>query len=316
MIGPESSSEVRAVRAAAGSQGVVVISQGSTAHTLAISGDNVFRVVPDDRREGEALVALLKHDGIRTVVPAWRNDPGNDGLAISVRSRFRASGGNVTPGARYSTTETAFTDTVAKLRAQVAVARAGGKKAAIYLAAFDEVVDLFHAAAKDPVLSSVPWYGSDGVVLSRRLVRDRPAASFASQRGYPNPTPGLDAAAAKRSAPLRRRARAKLGSEPDALALAAYDAFQIAVQAGEHTGGTGNITRFKRAFVRAADGYRGVSGTVLLNAAGDRAYGSYDFWSVCAGGAQKSFKWSRTFSYLSSRVGLGRIVRRAACPAG
>jgi branched-chain amino acid transport system substrate-binding protein len=316
VIGPESSAEVRAVRAAAASLGVVVVSQGSTAHSLAINGDNVFRLVPDDRREGEAMVALLRHQGVKAIVPAWRNDPGNAGLVTSVRSRFRARGGRVTAGVRYGTDETAFTNTVAKLRAQVSAARASGRRTGVYLAAFDEVVDLFHEAAKDSVLSSVPWYGSDGVALSRRLVTDRPAASFASHRRYPNPTLGLDAAATKRSASLRRRARARLGSTPDALALAAYDALQIAVQAGERAGGTGNVARFKREFVQVAHGYRGVSGTVVLNAAGDRTYGSYDFWSVCAGGSQKSFKWTRTFTYLASGVAHGRIVAREACPTG
>ena len=314
VIGPESSAEVRAVRAAARSLGVVVISQGSTAHSLAIGGDNVFRLVPDDRREGEAMVALLTHDGVKTVVPAWRNDPGNAGLVTSLRARFRARG-IVTAGVRYATTEKAFTGPVARLREQVSTARASGRSTAVYLAAFDEVVDLFHQAAKDPVLSSIRWYGSDGVALSRRLVTDRSAASFASRRGYPNPTLGLDAAATRRSAALRRRVGTRLGSEPDALALAAYDAFRISVRAAARAGGTGNLARFKRAFVQAADGYRGVSGTVLLNAAGDRAYGSYDFWSVCAGGRQKAFAWKRTFSYLSSGVGSGRIVTRARCPS-
>jgi branched-chain amino acid transport system substrate-binding protein len=63
-------------------------------------------------------------------------------------------------------------------------AKAGGKKAAVYLAAFDEAVELFHAATKDPVLKSVAWYGSDGVALSRALVGDRTAASFAAARGW------------------------------------------------------------------------------------------------------------------------------------
>ena len=314
VIGPESSAEVRAVRAATRSLGVVVVSQGSTAHSLAIRGDNVFRLVPDDRREGEALVALLKHDGVRAVVPAWRDDPGNAGLVTSVRSRFRARGGRVAAGVRYGTSETAFTSTVEALRTQVSAARAGGRKTAVYLAAFDEVVDLFHAAAKDSVLSSVPWYGSDGVALSRRLIGDRSAASFAAAHKYPNPTLGLDTVAIRRSASLRRRARARLGSTPDALALTAYDALQIAVRANESAGGTGNLTRFKNAFVRKAHGYRGVTGTVLLNPAGDRAYGSYDFWSACARGT--SFRWRRTFTYLSSGVGRGRIVRRAPCATG
>src|SRR5262245_42741477 len=40
VVGPEGSSEIAAVRRAADSAGVVVISQGSTAHSLAIPGDN------------------------------------------------------------------------------------------------------------------------------------------------------------------------------------------------------------------------------------------------------------------------------------
>jgi branched-chain amino acid transport system substrate-binding protein len=311
VIGPQSSAEVRAVRAAARSRGVVVVSQGSTAHSLAISDDNVFRFVPDDRREAEAMVALLKRDGVKAVVPAWRDDPGNAGLVTSIRSAFGAAGGEVTAGVRYGTSETTFTSTVAALRSQVSSTRAGGKKTAVYLAAFDEVVDLFDATAKDPVLKAVPWYGSDGVALSRRLIGDRSAAAFAASRGYPNPILGLDAAAVKRSAALRRRIRARLGHAPDAFALTAYDAFQIAVKAAQRSGGTANSGRFRHALVRTASGYRGVSGTIRLNAAGDRAYGSYDFWSVCVRGG--SYVWRTTSAYLASGVGHGRIVKRAAC---
>jgi branched-chain amino acid transport system substrate-binding protein len=317
VIGPQSSAEVGAVRAAAKSLGVVVISQGSTAHSFAIRGDNVFRLVPDDRREAEALVALLKRDRVEALVPAWRNDPGNAGLVTSVRNRFRAGGGKLSPGVRYATTATtasAFTNTVAALRTQVSAARGGDRKTAVYLAAFDEVVEFFHEAARESVLSSVPWYGSDGVALSRRLVGDRTATAFAAARKYPNPTLGLDAVATKRSAALRKRVRAKLGSTPDAFALTAYDALQIAVRAEERAGGTGSVTRFRRALMRTADGYRGVTGTLHLNAAGDRAYGSYDFWSVCARAG--AFEWRRTFTYLASGVGNGRIAKRRACATG
>ena len=313
VIGPESSAEVRAVRAAAESLGVVVVSQGSTAHSLAISGDNVFRLVPDDRREAEAMVALLKRDGVKAIVPVWREDPGNAGLVTSVRSRFSAQGGSVAAGVQYGAAETTFKDVVPELRKQAAAARKGGTKVGVYLAGFDEVVDLFHAVAKDPVLRSVPWYGSDGVALSRKLVADRAAASFAAARGYPNPILGLDSTAVKRSAPVRRRAHARLGHDPDAFALTAYDALRIAVRAAARAGGAAHTRRFARAFARTANGYRGVSGTIRLNAAGDRSYGSYDFWSVCAKGS--SFVWRRTFTYIATGVGRGQIVKRQGCAA-
>ena len=307
IIGPQASSEVKAIRAAAGADGVVAISQGSTAHSLAIAGDNVYRLVPDDIREGEALVALLRRDRVDGLASIWRTDPGNAGLAKSVKGHFR---GHESAGVRYGTSQD-FSGKVRALSRQVEALRAAGaRNVAVYLAAFDEVVDLFRAAAKDTTLSSVAWYGSDGVAHSARLLRSTGAAAFAASRGYPNPTVGLDAAALARSASLRARVNARLGSEPDALALAAYDALAIAVRAAG-VGGLDDIARFKRAFVRVANGYRGVTGRVVLNAAGDRAYQSFDFWSVCPRGG--AYEWRRTFSYLARGFGSGRIVTRQHC---
>jgi branched-chain amino acid transport system substrate-binding protein len=311
-VGPESSSEVRAVRSAANSLGVLVVSQGSTAHSLARAGDNVFRLVPDDRREAEAMVALLNRDQVKALAPIWRDDAGNVGLVKSLRARFR---GVVSTGVPYSTAESGFSTQVAALSQQVAAlgARKVGK-VAVYLAGFDEVVDLFHAAAGDPRLTSVRWYGSDGVALTTRLAKDARAAAFAAEHGYPNPTLGLDAKAERRSASLRALIRRRLGSRPDAFALTTYDALQIVARAAQRTGSVSRIGRFKREFARIAHGYEGVTGRIVLNAAGDRAYGSFDFWSVCRTGA--AFAWHRTHSYLASGVGRGHIVKRQACSSG
>lgn len=308
-VGPESSAEVRAVRAAANRLGVLVVSQGSTAHSLALAGDNVFRLVPDDRREAEAMTALLKRDRIRAVAPIWRNDPGNAGLVTSLRGRFK---GVVSAGVPYATDTTDFSSTAAALSQQVNALKARKLGAVgVYLAGFDEVVDLFRAASTDSTLGSVRWYGSDGVALTTRLIGNARAAAFANARGYPNPTLGLDAQATRRSATLRARIRARLGSRPDAFALTTYDALQIAVRAAEKTGGIVRIGQFRREFAKAAHGYEGVTGTIVLNASGDRAYGSFDFWSVCR--SHGAFAWQRTFSYLASGVGRGHIVKRAAC---
>jgi branched-chain amino acid transport system substrate-binding protein len=311
VIGPQSSSEVRAVRALAGSLGVVLISQGSTAHSLAIRGDNVFRFVPDDLREGEALVALLQRDGVDAIVPVWRNDTGNAGLVTSVRKRFGRVGGSVAKGVRYGTSVSDFGPVLERVRAQIASLRSqGASRVAVYLAGFGEVVRLFRTASGDSLLASVPWYGSDGVALNPRLVASAKAAAFAASVGYPNPTLGLDRAAARRSRTLARRIKARLGHRPDAFALSAYDALRVGVRASARVG-TRDLARFKRAIRRIADGYAGVSGRLVLNAAGDRAFGTFDFWSVCVEGASAS--WKRTFSYLATAPGRGRIVRRERC---
>ena len=119
VVGPQKSSEVAAVRRAATSLGVLVISQGSTAHSLAYASDNVFRFVPDDIREGEAVVALLRHDGVDAIVPVWRSDAGNAGLESSVRRKFLTTGGKVSKGVPYATKATAFKTVVSSISGQV-----------------------------------------------------------------------------------------------------------------------------------------------------------------------------------------------------
>ena len=310
IIGPPTSSGVRAVRAEAARLGVVVISQGSTAHSLAIAGDNVFRFVPDDVREGEAMVALLRRLHITGIVPVWRRDPGNAGLAISVRRLFTAAGGKVSRGVSYGESPKSFSPVVSSIAKQAAALRAqGARRVGIYLAAFDEVVDLFRVAALSRQLEARPWYGSDGVALTTRLLGDSQAAAFARRVGYPNPTVGLPDAVRRRAGPLIRRTHARLKRDPDALALTAYDALRIAVIAQQRAGA--GAASLRSALTAAANGYAGVTGKMVLNRAGDRAYGSFDFWSVCPTG--RRFRWKRTAEYIASAVGAGRIVGDARC---
>jgi branched-chain amino acid transport system substrate-binding protein len=143
-VGPEKSSEIAAVRTVADKVGVIVISPGSTASSLALPGDNVFRLAPDDRSEGAAMVALLRRQAIKAVVPVWRDDAGHAGLVTSMRKLFH---GTVTAGAQYGESEKDFTATVARAASRVRALRARGKRVGVYLAAFDEAVGLFRMAA-------------------------------------------------------------------------------------------------------------------------------------------------------------------------
>jgi hypothetical protein len=253
------------------------------------------------------MVALLRRQHKNAIVPVWRADAGNAGLVGSMRKLFRAAGGTVTAGAHYGENAQNFAATIARASSQVRALRARGKRVGVYLAAFDEVVGVFHAAAKNATLRSVPWYGSDGVALTKALVDDRAASVFASRAGYPNPTIGLDDAAAARASGLLSTVTAKLKHAPDTLSLVAYDALEIVANAANTGGGTVTAAGLRT----AAHGYVGFSGTILLNGADDRAFGSFDFWSVCGQAGKPA--WLRTFSYLSPGVGKGRIVARQHC---
>ena len=182
IIGPQSSSEVAAIKPYADAHNILVISQGSTASSLAIPGDNIFRFCPNDTREAEAIVALMWHDGIRAIVPLWRNDTGNNGLHDSVQVAFQLQGGTVVAGYRYEPTTNDFSTATASVALQIESLISGGtdpSAIAVYLAAFDEVVNVFHSAQGNTTLSNTAWYGSDGVALSAVLPADSSAAAFA-----------------------------------------------------------------------------------------------------------------------------------------
>ncbi len=307
-IGPQSSSEVRALKPFADSAGVVLLSQGSTAGSLAIADDNVFRLVPDDSHEGQAMVALLAGDGIGTVVPLWREDAGNQGLHDAVARLLPAAGGTVTAGASYPPGTADFSAQLQAIRSEVgdAIAQHGAGTVAVYLAAFEESALIFAQASGDPTLSQVRWYGGDGTVQSAAVIADPTAAAFAASTSFRAPTYGLDDALLQQDAALIDAIGARSGLPPDAFTLAAYDALHVATLAFAEVG-LGSLAGYRSALLRQAEAYTGATGSTDLNAAGDRAVGDYDFYQVCAGTPPV---WRRVAAYRATR---GTVVSVGGC---
>ena len=301
VIGPQSSAEVAMIKPYADAHNMLVFSQGSTASSLEIPGDNIFRFCPNDMREAEPIVALMWHDGIRTIVPLWRNDAGNNGLHDSVQSAFQSLGEAVTPGYCYEPTTTDFSAATAAVAAQVG-ATANPSTTAVYLAAFDEVVNVFQSAQGNATLSATAWYGSDGVALSAALLADSTAAAFAANAGYPNPIFGLDDALQSKWQPISDAIEARTGITPDAFALSAYDALFVVQRALQNSGGTKIFGNFKAAFVNEANAYVGITGSTALDSAGDRLNGNFDFWAVRL--ENGSYDWVRIGSYANGTLTL------------
>lgn len=309
VIGPQSSSEIVAIRDFADSAGIVLFSQGSTAGTLSIPDDNVFRLVPDDSEEGAAVVELLQEDGIQTVVPLWREDAGNQGLHDAVERLFTDAGGTVTAGASYAPGTIDFTAQLDAVRSEVedAVALHGAHGVAVYFASFEEsAVLIFAAASGDPVLSQVRWYGGDGVVQSAAVLGDPTAAAFAATTSFRAPTYGLDDALLQQDANLISSIQQQSGLAPDAFALAAYDALHVAALAFAEVG-LSSITDYRAEVLRQAAAYDGATGNTELNANGDRAVGDYDFYQVCGGGTPA---WKRVSAF---RAATGAVETIGGC---
>lgn len=292
VIGPQSSSEVGAVRSYADEQGILVVSQGSTASSLALPDDAVFRFCPGDGPEGDAMSRTMYASGKRMVITLARDDAGNLGLQNSVNSHFVALGGQVDALAPYAQSTTDFTAVIQQLQTKIQqhTAALGAAQVAVYLASFDECVGLFRSAVNNAVLTSVNWYGGDGVVQSTALLNDVEARSFAMATSFFAPNFGLPTLTNPRMASLVDEIRAATGVEPDAYALSVYDAmWVIAETVADAPQLLGDFALLKTSFAQEANHYFGVTGPIQLDANGDRSSGSFDYWGIVAQGG--TFRW-------------------------
>ncbi len=300
VIGPQSSAEVQAVKPLADSNGVIVVSQSSTAQNLAVAGDNVFRFCPSDELEGAAVATFLRRDKVKTVVPVWREDAGNESLRKAVTKAVTAVGGKVLDGVKYPSGQQDFAPVVKNLAAQVeaAVKQSGEGSVGVYITGFDEVASILALAAENPRLGTVKWYGSDGTALSKALAANVKAAAFAEKVSYLCPIFGVEENSRVKWSTIISRVEERAGAQSDGYALAAYDAVRVVAQTYIDAGGkVDDPEGLKRQFVKTANSYRGVTGRTVLNAAGDRKYGNYDFWTLRKTGSV--YQWKLVGSYES-----------------
>ena len=284
-IGPETSAEVQAVDQLPFAREIVMISYSSTAPSLRVQSASLFRVVPDDTNQAQALAALLWRDGIRAIVPVWRDDIYGRDLARELRARFTTFGGSVADGILYPTTTTDFGPVMQVVGQQVSqyVALRGREAVAVVLIAIDETPALLRAAAATPLLETVWWYGTDGTALNREVLRDPVTAAFAWQTAFTASLYGEEVYT-QEALDLGEAIRQQTGMAPEAYAYTAYDAVMVVGLTAERAGGVRNAARFAAALPEVANGYFGVTGSMVLNRRGDRAFGTYEFWTVRAGG--------------------------------
>ena len=295
VIGPGSSAELEAIRAYADEHGILIVSTMSTAPSLAIVGDNVYRFVPPDTYQADAMAYYLKEVGTSAIVPVWRGDVWGDELEKLAAASFKKDNGTVLDGVRYTPGTQDYTAAIADLDVQVgrAVAAHGKEKVGVYLISFNEAAAIVETAAKAKNLTEVRWYGCDGNALLETLVTGD-AARFAAQTKFTGPEFGQYRHAAANAATIQK-IRDALGRQPNGYGLTSYDALWTVAMTRTQTD-TIEIAKLKIALEGTAKESGGpLFGSVELNGAGDRLTAHYTFWSVGAGG--ETYRWVPVAQY-------------------
>lgn len=291
VVGPQGSTEAAAVLDYANQHGIVLLSTASTAPALAIPDDNLYRLVPDDSKQGLVLARLMKDEGINTVIPMYRNDVWGKGLASEVEKDYKVINGTVLEGVAYETTNMNLSSEVEILNKKVIATTSehGKGSVAVLLCSYVEATEIFAIARNYPALSEVKWYGTDGIALNRELINDKSAAGFAASANVTAPIYGYVGENDLYQV-TEPKIEKRLGRIPESYALTSYDALWIATFV--HLDAVpDNDKSIKIAMDTLTDTYYGISGWTILNEQGDRKYWDYDIWKVT--GENGTYHWEK-----------------------
>ena len=280
LFGPAGSSRVQSVMEYVNSNNMILISCCSTAPSLAIPDDHVFRVVPDDSNQGRAFATVFEDAGLDVVVPIWIGDTYGDGLRDAGVSEFEARGGSYVEGVRYDPNTTEFSFTVSSLAdiVQEQVDTYGADNVGIMIIAFDEVVSIIRAANTYPILNDVMWIGSETIAQSTAITRDETATRFVSE--------GASFSAIQ--APMGTGPRAQYVADtlsipfdgnPNVFTYNAYDAVWLIGMAIER-GGSADASDIARMLPEVAASYEGALESTTLNENGDLKLANYGVWRL------------------------------------
>ncbi|GBC70467.1 Leu/Ile/Val-binding protein [Candidatus Calditenuaceae archaeon HR02] len=297
VAGPLSSREVRNLKTYADENNILVVSQSSTAVDLAVPGDNIFRFIPDDRKQGPALARLMWNAGIKFYVPIWRGDTYGDGLKTATENAFKRLGGAVDSGIRYNPDAKEFATEIATLESKVrdAISKYGQGAVAVHLISFEEAVLILQEAAKRDVLRSVRWFGSDGTAGSGDIQKDATSAQFNVDTKFLHTI--YAATTSDIFERVRERVKQVYGREPDTYTYTIYDilwVLALSILAVDKY----DTTAVKGVLPLISSQYFGASGWTILNESGDRVGGDYDVWAIEKVGDK--YEWKIVGTYRAS----------------
>jgi branched-chain amino acid transport system substrate-binding protein len=300
IIGPATSTAVSSVRDYADANNIILISYASTSPQLSIEGDNLFRLVPDDTNQGKIIAEKMNRDGIKVVVPFWRDDIYGNELENSTKSNFIKLGGKVENGVTYEPHTGRFATSLhrinfimwdqqlKKLNTDVsdAVKRYGVNSVAVYIISYDEIAPILIQAQNYDMLTKVRWYGSDSIAQSSHIIKNHDAADFAIKTNLTNPLFSINDNNEEKIKILEEVLKKELHEVGSITYPAiAYDSYWLAsmslyINNTIKYDNNSNTKSFKQIVFDTAGSLNGLSGKILLNNAGDRINGNYDFWVV------------------------------------
>lgn len=185
-IGPLASSSVAAAKVYTDTTtDIVLLSPSSTAASLTIPDDSVFRLVPDDDTQVPIIMNEIQRQGKEHVVLIYRDDTWGVGLHDTITRDYADVVAHTIQLHRPNGSNAAAVATEAAAQVDGLVSSHGAANVAVLLLSFDWdtvalVQNITSNAALASTLDDVRWYGADGAAQQSELVEYRDVATFLS----------------------------------------------------------------------------------------------------------------------------------------
>ena len=279
VVGPETSSNIRNLKGYADSNNMLLFSCCSTAPALAVAGDSVYRLVPNDTFQGTAIAKNIEYDGMEVFVPIWRGDAWGDGLREATVKSFEERGYATAEGVRYNPEAPELSASVSLLATQVEelAEKYDKDKIAIGVFGFGETINIVQTASQHDILDEVRWYGGDSNVKEAGFIEDPIASEFVNKVTFTAAqfsiseneiTKKIDAHVLDA---LGREGYAYINTSYDVVWLLGLSILEI-----QNT----DVDKIKEVLPEVAGRYSGALDSVQLNEAGDLNGADYGIWSI------------------------------------
>ena len=274
VIGPYTSANAAAVLNYANQNGMILLSPSSVATTLSIPDDNLFRLIPDDQSQAEAIAALFNYDNVDHIIPIVRSDVWGDGLINNVSELMTQQGKTLITPIRYDPSNVNTTAIISQVALDIneTLQQVPAARTAVYLLSFAEGTSILSAAAATPDASLVRWYGSSAYATNSSLILNSDASAFAFQQSLRCPIFAPDAAAKDLWQPIVDELENQLGRVPESYALSSYDAVWLMALAYKDSANPDDLGSFKTSLTQTAGIFYGITGRTALKEAGDRKF--------------------------------------------
>lgn len=310
VIGGRWSSQAMSALSYVNEQDMLLFSPSSTAPTLAIPDDNVYRMCPTDVVQSDAIAEMLYAWGIEAVAVIQRVDPWADGIynlligELDDRGMVSETGWRVA----YNPESKEFASDLQTLEdiADEMVAEYGADASAILVIGFSEVaIMLTQVDAYDTIYNQVRWFGTDGTAITQRIRDDAPTQAAHLQVPSTLAAPGIS--------PKYRELNATyfplVGQVLGYYSACTYDIAWVLTEGVLETQGVvaADIIPFIHPL---CEKHYGTSGWCKLNEDGDRFPPDYEIWGYGLKGVRtehtlygKYFTFDGTVEWYTDKLG-------------